>query len=121
MKIIKSFLAMLMFSVILACATISNDVPITTDSLHTKVKVNYDIASVEEAKVVKGIKFLSQPPRQHWVLAGVEPYSYAVGSVREQTDSQEEASIYIFDSAKHRKEGLVDFHKQTSNKCGPSV
>jgi hypothetical protein len=113
MKIAKSFLTMLMFTVTLACAAISNNVPVTTDGLHTKVKVNYDLASVEEAMEVKGITFLPQPPQQDWVLAGVEPYRYAVGSVREQTDPQEEASIYIFDSEKQREEGFIDFYKQT--------
>lgn len=112
MKIVKALLAIIMFSVTFACATNSKNAPLAANGLNTRVKLNYDVASVEDAMEVKGIKFLSQPSQQDWVLAGVKPHGYAVVSTREQTDPEEEASIYIFDSELHREEGIADFHIQ---------
>jgi hypothetical protein len=114
MKTVKTLLVTMMFSITLACATNSNNVPVSIDDgLHTKVNTNYDVASIEEAMEVKGINFLSQSPQQDWVLAGVEPLGYAVGSARDKNVLEEEASIYIFDSEQQREQGLEDFQKQT--------
>lgn len=113
MKRAKALLALLMLSISVACSANSNNAPDAAIGLHTTVKLNYDIASVQEAMEVKGINFKSHPSKQDWVLAGVDPHSYAVGSTRERTVTEEEASIYIFDSEQHREEGLADFRKQT--------
>ncbi|OZB92173.1 hypothetical protein [Paenibacillus sp. XY044] len=112
MKIAKKILAITILSFTVACAMNSNNVPDPANDLHTRVKLNYDVTSVEDVMKVKGIKFLTQPSQHDWVLAGEEPHEYAVGSTREQTAPQEDASVYIFESEQQRKKGIADFHKQ---------
>ncbi|TLS53311.1 hypothetical protein FE782_03280 [Paenibacillus antri] len=112
MRIVKVALVFMLFSVVIACTGVPNRSPVASNALHAKVKMNYDQANVEEAMQVKGISFVSKPPRKDWVLSGVEPLLYAVGSARERTAPEEEASIYIFDSARHRQEGVDDFRRQ---------
>ncbi|MFC4102382.1 hypothetical protein [Paenibacillus xanthanilyticus] len=115
MTILKIALAVLMVAVSIGCTKNDSNGPTNANSLHTKVKINYDIQSVEEAMEVKGINFKPQPPQREWVLAGVEPRAYSVGSAREQDEPEEEALIYIFDSDHHREEGLVDFRNKTEH------
>ncbi|MDO7907488.1 hypothetical protein Q5741_13840 [Paenibacillus sp. JX-17] len=112
MNILKIILAILLFSMMTACAADSNNEPAAANGLDAKVKMNYDISSVEEAMSAKGITFNPRSSRQDWVLAGVKPHEYAVGSAREKSAPAEEASIYIFASEQQRKEGLADFHQQ---------
>ncbi|WP_309123123.1 hypothetical protein [Paenibacillus sp.] len=112
MRIVKVVLVFMLFSVAIACTAVPNRSPVASNDLHARVNMNYDQANVEEAMQGKGIAFVSLPPRKDWVLAGVEPLLYAVGSARERTAPEEEASIYIFDSAGHREEGVEDFRRQ---------
>jgi hypothetical protein len=115
MKFAKSLFLILIFSMLMACDNPLQKNPAASEGLHSKVKMNYDQTSIEEAMKAKGIRYVAQKPVQNWQLAGVKPISYAVSSMREQPEPEtsEEVSVYIFSSEQHRKNGLADFHKQT--------
>ncbi len=106
---------LLLFLMLSLCAC-ANPIPRSaspSDGLHAKVVMNYDLASVEKAMGSKGIRYRAAASESDWILAGVEPAAYLVGSARGTAAPEEEASIYVFASEEERKAGLRHFRKQT--------
>lgn len=98
-----------------------------TEDLRTlaKTQVGTEQADIEEPFVAldmienelsaQGLELKPVEVRNEWVLNGVKPSRYTVGSPKENKDPSdlEHVSIYIFKSEQRLEIGLNDFHKQT--------
>jgi hypothetical protein len=107
--------ALLLFLIISLSVSCANPIrkETSSDGLHSQVVMNYDAAAVEKAMEVKGIKYTPMTSEQGWILEGVAPANYRVGSSKASSPPEEKASVYIFASEEARKKGLRDFRKQT--------